>query len=191
MIIAYSVAQDGTVQLPAGVRKIAQHGCQAFFADADPRLIEQDTETQAINFFRVNRQLFAQTTIIEFRFPTLLNTESELAEFLERSADRITHELSWLSDKAQITVYLEEGKRSEPASTGTEYLQAKKKSVESRASAAVALVRQSNALDHVAEAGKVHLLIPRSGMEETLKLLSSSYKVAGPFPPSSFAKLLF
>ena len=51
MIIAYSVAQDGTVQLPAGVRKIAQHGCQAFFADADAKLIEQDTETQAINFF--------------------------------------------------------------------------------------------------------------------------------------------
>jgi hypothetical protein len=196
MILAYSVALPGPVRIPEHIQSLKVSDCQCFFSEANKELLENAPNEEAVRFFQANRRLFSQISIIEFRFPTILKDEAELKEFLHSNQQKIASELTRLRGFAQITVYLSGGEESPVVSvqSGTEYLQSKREASQKRE------VLRSEILgiagDRVSEAleqgERLHLLVRQDSARSLIDELDRSrFRVAGPFPPSSFAKLLF
>jgi hypothetical protein len=192
MILAYSVAVLGEVHLPPSVQVLGREHIQCFYSERDQAIDQRTLKDEALHFYEINRQLFSQTGILEFRFPTLLKDTSELADHLAQMEGTLTEDLRRLNGLAQLTVYLSSEQSFQPAAqSGTEYLKTKSGAAKRRQSLLHDLSTMPNVLDIRAAGERVYLLIPR-GDAVKLKsdLLARHMSVAGPFPPSSFANLL-
>jgi len=194
MILAYSVALRGNLDLSPGVDVFETAALRCFYAERteQPTAVEADVRA----FFRVNQSLFAQADIIEFRYPTLLPNIAALEEFLARHQQAIVADLQRLQGLAQIAVYLpkEPVREGEKPRTGTEYLRGKR----DRSAAQITVIDEVRALvgtplrDSVVQGDRLLLLVPRPETPTLMRHITaeSRLEVGGPFPPSGFTKLL-
>ena len=195
MILAYSVALRGDVRPPQDLQVLITHALQCFYREQADMPGPLDAEVRA--FFQANQSLFAQTDILEFRYPTVLRALHELEEFLGRHEEAILSDLQRLKRLAQLAVYLpkEPGQASaEKPKSGTQYLHAKRD--RSRAHvAAIDKVREvagGELRDSVVQGDRLLLLVPRQVASRLAAAVTAETRLeaAGPFPPSAFAKLL-
>lgn len=192
MILAYAVALAGTTMAPEDLNVLARPPLDCFYRDR--RETPQASESEVRAFFATNQALFAQADILEFRFPTVLPATRELEEFLSRHEDEIVSELERLRGLAQLAVYLPRTGVTGSAQSGTEYLQ--KKSARAREQMeeidAVRAAAGTEVRDSAVQGNRLLLLVPRQLAPEIGKNVKakSGLEIAGPFPPSAFAKLL-
>jgi hypothetical protein len=192
MILAYSVAPLGEVDLPESVQVMQRETLQCFYSERARAIDQENLKDEALHFYEVNRQLFAQTAILEFRFPTVLKDISELADHLAVMESPLAEQLQRLTGLAQLTVYLPSEPPTQPADrSGTEYLRAKSDAAKRRHSLVQELSTLHGVRDTHSDADRLHLLIGRDVVNKLKSdLVARHISVAGPFPPSSFAKLL-
>lgn len=190
MVLAQCIAVPGERGTAGDLRCLREAGIECFFLERNEPL--GDLKAEAVAFFKRNQQLFAQRAILEFRFPTVLNGVAELEAFLRGNARQLESELARLKGMAQVTVYPhEKGAHPKPGS-GTEYLRAKREQEQQRADRLRGLTQLGDGLvrESLVQQERILLLVARHDAAELLKRLKAHYSAAGPFPPSSFAKLL-
>jgi hypothetical protein len=148
-------------------------------------------QQDAVKFFRVNQQIFTSTDCIAFRFPTLVRDEAELRDFVERHTDRLRAELGRLQGLAQLTAYYEPPAEI-AAESGMDYMRAKAQRAHAREEWEHELkgVAKAIAIEILPQGDRAHILVTRENAHGLLDTLSARFNVAGPFPPSSFAKLV-
>lgn len=194
MILAYAVALAGKIGAPEGLRVLARGPLECFYRERGEA--PQATESEVRAFFAANQALFAQSDILEFRFPTVVHGTNELEEFLARHEATILTELKRLHGLAQLAVYLLEGPATttERVKSGTEYLQNKSARAREQIEGidAARLAAGTDLLDSVVQGNRLLLLVPRQLVPAIGKKVKAEtgLVVAGPFPPSGFAKLL-
>lgn len=194
MILAHAVALVGKIGSTKGLKVLARGPLECFYREQGET--PQATESEVRAFFTANQALFAQSDILEFRFPTVVHGTNELEEFLARHEATILSELKRLHGLAQLAVYLRKGAATttEPVKSGTEYLQ--KKSARAREQIegidAARVAAGTDLLDSVVQGNRLLLLVPRQLVPAIGKKVKTDTGliVAGPFPPSGFAKLL-
>ena len=194
MILAHAVALAGKIERPADLKVLAHGPLECFYRERQDE--PQATESEVRSFFASNQALFAQADILEFRFPTLVHAIRDLEEFVARHEATILSELERLHGLAQLTVYLPKGATSgtQQAQSGTEYLQ--KRSARAREQIeqidAARAAAGKDLRDSVLQGNRLLMLVPRQLVPALGKKVKADtgLVVAGPFPPSTFAKLL-
>lgn len=194
MILAHAVALAGTIDSPKDLKVLTRGPLACFYRERDDA--PQATEMEVRAFFTANQALFANADILEFRFPTLVPGTTDLEDFLDRHEAEILAQLERLHGLAQLTVYLR--KKATPgtghAQSGTEYLQ--KKSARAREQIeeidAARAAGGKDLRDSVLQGDRLLMLVPRQLVPAIGKKVKAAtgLVVAGPFPPSGFAKLL-
>jgi hypothetical protein len=194
MILAYAVAARGTVKPPEGLNHIVHGSIESFYRDQAE--MPQVDESAVREFFTTNQTLFAQSDILEFRYPTVLRERAELERFLDRHAASIALDLQRLRNLAQLAVYLPKRAQApaQAPQSGTAYLQQKRAIIQEDL-AAIDAVREaagSELRDSLAQNNRLLLLVSRQRAPEIAANISrnTGFEVSGPFPPSGFAKLL-
>jgi hypothetical protein len=194
MILAYAVAAAGQIDAPKDLNILISGPLQCFYRERTEA--PQPTESEVREFFTANQALFAQSDILEFRFPTVIHELRELEEFLARHEETIVADLDRLQNLAQVTIYLPKRSASttEAARSGTEYLQKKHAHVQSEVATidAVRAIAGAELRDSLVQGNRLLLLVPRQPASEIAEKVKAQtgLAVAGPFPPSAFAKLL-
>lgn len=194
MILAHAVALAGNIGAPEGLRLLARGPLECFYREREDA--PQASESEVRSFFTANQALFAQADILEFRFPTVVYGLQELEEFVAHHEGTILSELNRLHGLAQLAVYLRKGPATttEPVKSGTEYLQ--KKSARAREQIeeidAARVAAGTHLRDSVVQGNRLLLLVPRQVAPDVAQKIraNTGLVVAGPFPPSAFAKLL-
>jgi hypothetical protein len=92
---------------------------------------------------------------------------------------------------AQVSVYFEPREIS-AAESGLDYMRAKAERAHAREEWEhnVRKAAGNLATENLAQENRIHLLVPREKADNLLAKLRQIFQAAGPFPPSSFAKLL-
>lgn len=190
MILAYSVSLSSVDPIP-GIMSLERDGLTCFFSPYDSPAEPAHVQKDALRFFNVNRDLFARVDLIAFRFPTLLQDEAELRQFIAAHAAQLSSELERLRGMAQVSVYFEPEQLS-PAESGLDYMRAKAERAHALEEWKHDVRKAAGDLptENLAQGERIHLLVPRENAENLLAKLRQNFQVAGPFPPSSFAKLL-
>ena len=157
-VLAYCVA-DSEIDAPppsgvegAAVVQASAGGFTVFFSEEEFNLSsEERIRESALAFHQVNDAIFRITSMVPFRFPTLLPSISELEGFVERNRDVFEASLEATRDRVQMEVWIyprqpdaEPEAPIEPAS-GRAYLQGK-------ATAQRELLRQAEAIRQRADA---------------------------------------
>lgn len=194
MILAHAVALAGKIGAPEGLRVLARGPLECFYREREEAPQASESEVRA--FFTANQALFVRFDILEFRFPTVVHGTQELEEFLARHEAAILSELERLHGLAQLAVYLRKGPATttEPVKSGTEYLQEKsaraREQIEEIDAARAAAGKDLR--DSVLQGNRLLLLVPRQVAPDVAQTIraNTGLVVAGPFPPSAFAKLL-
>jgi hypothetical protein len=193
VILAHSLALRGNFELPAGLIALSQQDFQCFYSELPQDQI--GTQADILRFFHANQELFRQGDLLEFRYPTALPDLGALKDFLAAHASSIASELQRLKGSAQLTVYFPRGapESAAQATSGTAYLESRRNAQRAQAT----LVERVRTLaeedrDVLVEGQRMLLLLPRQKATDVAGRISSEMhlEVAGPFPPSAFAKLL-
>jgi hypothetical protein len=194
MIIVYSVAAPTDIELPRDVHVARRSSLQCFYSEVQQGRI--GAEPEMLRFFQVNQALFAQTDILEFRYPTALEDLSALERFLGDRESALAAEMKRLRGLAQLAVYLQKPPASAAKSpqTGTEYLLARREVLQAEAAAAecVRAAVGPELRDSLTQGDRLLLLVSREAVSRiaTRVRTATGYNVIGPFPPSAFVKLL-
>jgi hypothetical protein len=128
-LLAYCVT-DAAATVPAtGVRgaPVRTINMESLNCIYSPLIPPQEFDSDdALKFHSVLNSAFEQYAIIPFRFPTLLQNETDLQNHLREKQARYLEDLRQLADLVQMEIRfrLEEKKSNSPRS-GTEYLQNK------------------------------------------------------------------
>src|SRR3989442_3553961 len=77
---------------------------RCFFSDFTAHLPQEPAPEMVKAFNRVLQRIFAQTAIIPFRFPTVVESEDVLRHFVERRSAEYHNALRRLRDKVQMDV---------------------------------------------------------------------------------------
>ena len=156
----------------------------------------------ALAFHRVLQEIFRQTAILPFRFPTLLSDETELTGHLNQNAAKYHEALGRLRDVVQMEIRLmmeSPGQSTPDKQTGTEYLkarQAKQVALEELAGrfqetgrSWIHGWRQQVSAHHI----RCYVLVNRSAIAEFESALVSvevpagvSARISGPWPATEF-----
>jgi hypothetical protein len=193
MILAYAVATAATAAIPEGLQVLTRGSLRCYYRERQET--PQASEGEVREFFTTNQSLFAQVDILEFRFPTVVHSVNELEEFLARHEQGIVSDLDRLSGLAQLAVYLpKSSSAAAPSQSGTEYLQKKHQQMRNEVSAidAIRAIAGADLQDSSVQGNRILLLLPRRIAPDAIGKIKagSGFEVAGPFPPSGFAKLL-
>ena len=194
MILAYAVAISGNIETPRDLRVLSHEGLHCFYRERQetPRA----SESEVREFFATNQALFAQSDILEFQFPTVVHGLDELQEFLARHEQAILADMERLQGLAQLTVYVPKRTTAStaPAQSGTEYLQQKRAQRQTEVAEidTIRAIAGADLRDSSVQGNRLLLLLPRQLAPQIAEKVKSQtgLEVAGPFPPSGFAKLL-
>jgi hypothetical protein len=217
-VLAYCIAgQENQIDISASgvagapVRWLDVGSLRCFVSDFAAPIQREDVPEMAKAFHQVLQLIFAQTAIIPFRFPTIVETEQELRQFLEsRSAD-YRSALQRLRDKVQMDVRITIQSGSSAKSSGSaansssqsgkKYLQAKGERHKQIRSVLDEFRRVSNSvvdewIERDAPAGtRGFALLDRASLPAFLEKISGvltpagiSARVTGPWPPSEFVE---
>jgi hypothetical protein len=158
----------------------------------------------ALEFHRVVQQAFEQTTVIPFRFPTLITDSGELITHLRQNAEKYKSALARLRHMVQMEIRIQQqadaGTSGETSQqSGSEYLrdrQMRQKRLQDLADAfknatspAITEWRQRLSADKI----RCFVLVARSAVSEFKQALAAvdvghglAIRVTGPWPPTEF-----
>jgi Gas vesicle synthesis protein GvpL/GvpF len=209
-LLAYCIAEAGSnIEVPprgvqgASLRTLVDSGLNCFLSDYDAsaRHANYIRET-ALDFNRVLQDLLNQVAIIPFRFPTLLNDESEIRNFLQQHAAEYRDVLDRLRDVAQIEVNLTVKNPRQSEGSGKEYLLSRQHSNQRLADAADQVRQQLGT--HIqgwhehqrSNATRCYMLVSRRDLGNAFEKLRElkmppelQARVTGPWPPTEFIAL--
>jgi hypothetical protein len=117
----------------ARVEEVSHERLRCFYSRFEPEQLTAVTTEDALQFHAVVNAIFQQSAVIPFRFPTLVEGEAELEEFLRQHSSGYERALTELRDLVQmellISVEAPPAVATEPAAverSGTKYLQSRR-----------------------------------------------------------------
>lgn len=182
---------------PRGVRSAAvevlrQDGLTCYFSRYESFAggSAEELQRDALDFHWTVNHVFRQQAVIPFRFPTLLDAESDLVAFLLRNGPQYVADLHRLRDQVQMEVRFALPAADTPASdTGTAYLKAKFDAAQ-RVSGLENMMKTAAQAEWKQRGNRYFALIPRGAVAEFRDKLAdlgqATLRVSGPWPPSEF-----
>lgn len=157
-------------------------------------------------FNQVLQRIFAQAVIIPFRFPTIVESEDTLRQFVESRAAEYSGALKRLRNKVQMDVRIifkaPENVNSSSSKSGREYLEGRRERYQQAQSVMDEFRRVSNSLAEewiqrdTPSGIRSFALVDRSSLAVFLERIGSvvtpadiSARVTGPWPPSEFVEI--
>jgi hypothetical protein len=197
-VLAYAVAdQQGqlTAEGVAGEPISNLQVDQLFIWYVQTPALPDDVQTNALRFHAVIGDLFRQTAIVPFRFPTMLANEGELVQFVRDRRELFTSDLARLAGKVQMEVIVASSAPSAPE-TGTAYLQGKldqanllRESAE-RIRMAIGSVASESTEREITNGIRLFFLVTRGDIEKFMQAVAQSGvrgpRTTGPWPPTAF-----
>jgi hypothetical protein len=218
IVLAYCIVEaHAEVKVPAAgvegalIRPVRIGALRCFVSDLSSPVEPDSLPGMAKAFQGVLQRIFAENAIIPFRFPTVVESERELMQFVESRSGEYREALQRLRGKLQMDIRIvAEPRRNRGTVAGTElsrrsgkeYLRAKserRKEVE----AALKVLRRAagSQVDQwierdTASGMRAFALLSRSslpGFVEKLRQVhtpaGTSTRVTGPWPPSEFVEI--
>jgi hypothetical protein len=150
----------------------------------------------ALDFHWAINLVFEKTTVIPFRFPTLMKSEEELNHFLDQHADAYLADLQRLKGQVQMEVRVtEQPERIMPSenalgiNSGTAYLQ-RKAALAQYFAHFEQLMKTAAQAEWKQRANRYFALVPRAAVAEFRDKINdlgqASLRVSGPWPPTEF-----
>lgn len=146
MILAYCIVADTQLSAPAagvGQRPVEEitHGQLRCFYSRFQQPPEKFSKEDVLEFYATVQACFRQAAVIPFRFPTLVESERELLQFLQEKSQPYGAALERLRNMAQMELRIasEHSRTSKNKPSGKQYLAqrlSKKQALESAATAA-------------------------------------------------------
>lgn len=212
IVLAYCIAaQPNQIDLPqrgvegAPVKSIDVGALRCFLSNFGARMPDQPVPEMFTAFNRVLQQIFAQTAIIPFRFPTIVENEDVLRGFVERRSTEYSGALQRLRNKVQMDVRVSVDRDGVPEpslQSGKNYLEQKQTRYREIQSAFEEFQRVSGSLaeDWVQRAAPSGIrgfaLVDRSSLPIFLERIARvrtpagiSARITGPWPPSEFVEI--
>lgn len=208
-LLPYCIVSSDTNVVPpdvavrgAELQTLEESGLTCFYSelDAAPKTSEE-IRADALSFQDTVQKIFAQATVIPFRFVTLVGDEEELHDFLEDHSDDYLDALERLEGLVQFELRMKQtGAETDEPETGTAYLKAKQaanalvqKSSDALRKAAGALARDWHVRE--GESVRCYALIARDSQDAFKKSVSGvklpgevRVVLSGPWPPSEFVQ---
>ena len=179
---------------------------RCFASDFTAQMPQEPAPEMVKAFNRVLQGIFAQTAIIPFRFPTIVESEDVLRQFVESRSAEYHNALRRLRDKVQMDVRISVNAGGEAAGSasqsGKNYLEAKRACYEQVQSILEEFKRASRSLAEewiqrdTASGIRGFALVDRSSLPVFLEKIARvptpagiSARVTGPWPPSEFVEV--
>lgn len=157
------------------------------------------TREDALVFHRTVGHFFARAAVIPFRFPTVLETEDLLRDFLNEHAARYHELLRSFQDVVQMELRLSAEQRPTDAGSGTDYLRARQASAQALHGAAQAAQSAARGLSrewrcrNTARGLHCFALVGRDAVQDFRQCIAALTPPAGvaviaggPWPPLEF-----
>lgn len=211
-ILAYCIIEENaSIDFPSsGVQGretfcISESGLQCLCSEFVTAGHDEPLRESALIFNKVLQSVFKQTTLIPFRFPTVVGAEQEIRGYLREQGTDLRNALKRFNGVVQMEVHLQFNELSIPqdSSSGADFLRRRK--------AALTVVEEASSQLREAVAGSVrewrirnsanrarcYVLVERVAVEEFLQKASSvelpnqiRARITGPWPVSEFVSNL-
>jgi hypothetical protein len=212
-VLAYCVAEQqtqfsslGTGVEGAPVRWIDVGRLRCFVSDFAAQMPYAPVPEMVRAFNQVLQRIFAQAVIIPFRFPTIVESEDALRQFVESRAAEYGSALKRLRSKVQMDVRIifkaPENVNSSSSKSGREYLEGRRERYQQAQSVMDEFRHVSNSLAEewiqrdTPSGIRSFALVDRSALAVFLERIGSvvtpadiSARVTGPWPPSEFVEI--
>ena len=211
-VLAYCIAaQKSEVDLPRSgvkgtpVRWIDTGVLRCFASDLGRRMPDAPVPEMVKEFSQVLQHIFEQTVIIPFRFPTIVESDDVLRQFIETRSVEYGNALRRLRNKVQmdVRIMLERAAELEPrGQSGKDYLEVRRAQHQQVRSILMEFRRVSDLLaqDWVqrdAPSGiRAFALVDRGALDAFVEKLRRvrtpagvSARITGPWPPSEFVEI--
>jgi hypothetical protein len=212
-VLAYCVAEHqtqfsslGTGVEGAPVRWIDVGRLRCFVSDFAAQMPYAPVPEMVRAFNQVLQRIFAQAVIIPFRFPTIVESEDTLRQFVESRAAEYSGALERLRNKVQMDVRIifkaRENVNSSSSKSGREYLEGRRGGYQQAQSVMDEFRRVSNSLAEewiqrdTPSGIRSFALVDRSSLAVFLERIGSvvtpadvSARITGPWPPSEFVEI--
>ena len=212
-MLAYCVAEQqtqfnslGTGVEGAPVRWIDVGELRCFVSDFAAQMPYAPVPEMVKAFNQVLQRIFAQAVIIPFRFPTIVESEDTLRQFVESRAAEYSGALKRLRNKVQMDVRIifkaPENVNSSSSKSGREYLEGRRERYQQAQSVMDEFRHVSNSLAEewiqrdTPSGIRSFALVDRSSLAVFLERIGSvvtpadiSARVTGPWPPSEFVEI--
>ena len=212
-MLAYCVAEQqtqfsslGTGVEGAPVRWIDVGRLRCFVSDFAAQMPYAPVPEMVRAFNQVLQRIFAQAVIIPFRFPTIVESEDTLRQFVESRAAEYSGALERLRNKVQMDVRIifkaRESVNSSSSKSGREYLEGRRGRYQQAQSVMDEFRRVSNSLAEewiqrdTPSGIRSFALVDRSSLAVFLERIGRvvtpadvSARITGPWPPSEFVEI--
>jgi len=211
-VLAYCIAeQQKQIDIPrtgvegAAVRGIDMGMLRCFVSEFAVQMPREPVPEMVKAFTEVLQRIFAQTAIIPFRFPTVVESEAVLKRFVESRSAEYGSALHRLRDKVQMDVRITAKPDGPDGSTqsGRNYLQRKR----ARHQEAQSVQEEFRRISHsvagewnqrdTASGVRGFALVDRTSLPIFLEKIARvrtpagiSTRVTGPWPPSEFVEIV-
>jgi hypothetical protein len=211
-VLVYCIAEkQSRLDLPSeGVDGAPVHGVdidplRCFVSALGARMPYDPVPEMVKQFNRVLQRIFSQTAIIPFRFPTIIETEAVLRQFVEPRAAEYVDALRRLRNKVQLDVRITLAPSGTPegsVQSGKSYLQERQarygevQSTLERFRSASGSLAESWVERDTPAGIRGFALVDRSSLDAFLHSIAGvltpagvSARVTGPWPPSEFVEM--
>ncbi len=211
-MLAYCVAEQQTQidSLDTGVegapvRWIDVGGLRCFVSDFAAQMPYAPVPEMVKAFNQVLQRIFAQAVIIPFRFPTILESEDMLRQFVESRSAEYRDALKRLRNKVQMDIRISfkvADNMKSPSQSGRGYLEGRQERYQKAQSVIDEFRRVSNSLAEgwiqrdTSSGIRGFALVDRSSLPVFLEKIGTvvtpaeiSARLTGPWPPSEFVEL--
>lgn len=204
-LLAYCIAEAGSIEIPPcgvqgkTIQTVSESGLIGFVSEYNQVGDSEQIRSTALEFNRVLQDLLRQAAIVPFRFPTMVEDESEMRGFLRDHADKYLENLRRLRDAVQMEVNLTADESPKAKSSGTDYLRARQARHQKFAATAEAIRQALSAWtkdwrEHESSGGtRCYVLISRDAVKTVLQRLQGMKipddlraRVTGPWPATEF-----
>jgi gas vesicle protein GvpL/GvpF len=181
----------------APVRSLETEGLSCIYSPLIPP--QEFSQDDALRFHAVIKTVFDQKGIIPFRFPTILQNETELQEHLRTKYDVYSSELQRLKDAVQMELRITAKIEAASGQSGTDYLRSKQQHSQSlqvaaqQAQSALANLMLEWKERPMDQGLRCYALVRRSDMGEFRRKLeqsnvggSAKLFLSGPWPATEF-----
>lgn len=213
VVLAYCVAkQESQIDTPhsgveeAPVREIDVDVLRCFVSDFGSHMPDEPAPQTVKAFHQVLQRIFAQTAIIPFRFPTIVESEDFLKQFVESRSGEYSSALQRLRNKVQMDVRIivnSGGVAADSSSqSGKSYLEDKRARYGQARSLLEEFRRVSDSLAEewvqgdTATGIRGFALVDRTSLPVFLEKIGHvvtpagvSARITGPWPPSEFLEI--
>lgn len=216
LVLAYCIA-EGQIQIDtprSGVEEAPVRGIEAgvlrcFVSDFGSPVPDEPIPEMVKAFNQVLQRIFAQTAIIPFRFPTIVESEDALRRFIDSRSAEYSSALQRLRNKVQMDLRISVNPGGGAAGSscqcqsGKNYLEDKRARYQQAQSILEEFRRVSDSLAEKWVQGDTpsgirgFALVDRSSLPAFLDKIGRvltpagvSARITGPWPPSEFVKII-